>query len=403
MIADKEVYHKIQQMSTLIPQKKSHITPPSTLPHLPNPAQTRYNTRMKKTIVTPIQKRIYLTLVAAVFVLLLWMLKAYLWPFLVALMVYLALDKPYAKLHDSLGKAGRFAPFLMTLIVLIGIFVPIGFLLGATANEAIELSQDVGDKITLEEVSNYLESDNFVTNTLDRFNYDITELDDQLLDFLRNSSSSIFDGIKNTALSGFSAIINFFFMIIFLYFLFKDGEKLKERFYKAMPFPDELEKRLIERMARVTKDVFYGNIIITILQGAAVGIIFAIFSLPSPILLGSLAGFLSLVPVVGTFVVWIPAAIYLFFQGSFVSGIILTAWCLFAGIALDSFVKPKILDKKLNLHPILIFFALLGGLSVFGVFGIILGPLVAVLFIALWEVVRDWQEIKKEFNLVEEK
>jgi len=165
----------------------------------------------------------------------------------------------------------------------------------------------------------------------------------------------------------------------------------------------KLDHATLERALKAQKNVFYGNIVITFLQGAAVGVGLALLGVPHPILLGFVAGIFSLIPIVGTFIVWVPAAIFIYFTDGIAFALVFAIWAAAANIILDNIVKPKILDKKLNLHPILIFFSLLGGLQIFGFVGIILGPLVAVLFISLWGIVRDWKNIKKELNLQEEK
>lgn len=354
------------------------------------------------TTITKNQKRAFLIVVLAAFLLLVWMLRFYLWPFLLALLIYLILDELYIKLLNRVGKRAVLASSIMLTSILIVVFVPLGLLIGALAGEAVDVSIDLRDNISKEQIDGYLASDNIITETMAAANIDLTTLDDRAIEYLQNSSSSIFGGVKDTLLNSFHAVLDFFFMLVFLFFLFKDGERLKKRFYEIMPYPDELEKRIVHRMGSVAKDVFYGNIVITFLQGAAIGVALAILGIPHPILLGLLAGIFSLIPVVGTFIIWIPAMIYLWVQGDIVGAIALAVWSIGANTVLDNIVKPKILDKKLNLHPILIFFSLLGGLQVFGFVGILLGPLVAVLFISLWEIVRDWDSIKKELNIKEE-
>ncbi|MFC1641011.1 AI-2E family transporter [Patescibacteria group bacterium] len=352
---------------------------------------------------TTTHKRIFLAVFAAVFILLLWMLRFYFWPFMIALIIYLILDKPYLKMYVALGKKKTLSAIIMVAVILLVLFVPLGFLIGSLATEAIGVSQSLANRVTIEQIDAFLAEENIITQGLKSANLDIETIDERAIEYLENYSSTLFDGIRSALLSSFNAVLNFLFMVIFLFFLFRDGEKIKKRFYKIMPYPDELEKRIVHRMGTVTKDVFYGNIVITFLQGAAISVGLAIFGVPHPILLGLVAGIFSLIPVVGTFIVWIPVAIYLYATGDAVPAFVLSVWAIVANLVLDNVIKPKILDKKLNLHPMIVFFALLGGLQVFGFAGIILGPIIAVLFIALWEIVRDWDQIKEDFNILEEK
>jgi len=132
----------------------------------------------------------------------------------------------------------------------------------------------------------------------------------------------------------------------------------------------------------------YGVFTIAIVQGTLGGLAFWILGLPSAIVWGVAMIFLSMIPMLGAFIVWVPAAIYLFATGHYVKGVVLVLWGTLVIGMIDNFLRPKLVGGRTKLHELLIFFAVLGGLQVFGVLGIVLGPVVLAITLALVDVFR---------------
>ena len=143
-------------------------------------------------------------------------------------------------------------------------------------------------------------------------------------------------------------------------------------------------ERLISRATEVMTATIRGNFIVITIQALLGGVGFVIFGLSSPVLLGSLYGLASLIPVIGITLVWLPAATYLVLSGNLFGGIGLVVWCIGSNLLMDNVVGPKIVAGKTRLHPLFILFGVLGGIQLFGLFGIILGPtIIALSFVAL--------------------
>jgi predicted PurR-regulated permease PerM len=130
----------------------------------------------------------------------------------------------------------------------------------------------------------------------------------------------------------------------------------------------------------------YGGLLVAIVQGILGGLAFWILGLPSPVLWGTAMGFLSLIPIGGTALIWVPTSIILLIQGAFAKGIILLAIGVFVISMMDNFLRPLLVGARTKIHPLLLFFSVLGGIQAFGMIGLVAGPLVATLCITLIEI-----------------
>jgi predicted PurR-regulated permease PerM len=185
------------------------------------------------------------------------------------------------------------------------------------------------------------------------------------------------------------AIVQMVLVVFTLFYLFRDGDRIRRAIYDILP----LERIQMHDIAVRTRDVIgatiYGVLVISAIQGTLGTIIFSILGLPSPLLWGVVMFFLSMIPMAGAFLVWVPAAIYLALTGAYVKAAILVAWGILVIGSIDNFLSPRLVGRRARLHELLIFFAVLGGLEVFGVLGVVLGPVVVAITLALIEMLRQ--------------
>jgi predicted PurR-regulated permease PerM len=184
-------------------------------------------------------------------------------------------------------------------------------------------------------------------------------------------------------------VVEIFFVIFTMYYLFRDGERMREAVYNVLPLDDRKAHEIIDRTQEVISASVYGVLVIALIQGALGGLAFWALGLPSPLLWGVVMVFLSMIPMAGAFVVWVPAAIFLVLTGHWGKAIILTAWGALVIGSVDNFLRPKLVGEKTRLHELIIFFSVLGGLQVFGVIGLVLGPVIVAITIALLDVLRQ--------------
>ncbi|MBA2527596.1 MAG: AI-2E family transporter, partial [Pyrinomonadaceae bacterium] len=170
------------------------------------------------------------------------------------------------------------------------------------------------------------------------------------------------------------------------YYLFRDGDKIFAALRDALPLENKQATAIMARTREVIGASVYGVLAIAIVQGVLGGLAFWALGVPSAIVWGVVMIFLSMIPMLGAFLVWVPAAAYLALAGHPVKALFMVLWgTLVIGMA-DNFLRPKLVGDRTKLHELLIFFAVLGGLQVFGVLGIVLGPVVLAITLALVDV-----------------
>jgi len=224
-----------------------------------------------------------------------------------------------------------------------------------------------------------------------------------MLIVIRQTTFSTFTGITSILAVPLNIIINFFFMVLMLFFLLKDGYKLDKTVYDILPFPDDIEKMVVIRLKEVIKILLAGNLLMMVVQGLMVGIGFYLAGLNMPLLWGSVAAVFSLIPVIGTTFVWVPAALYLGISGEPFYAVFLSIWSFFWYIFLENLIKPKVFGNKLNFHPIIFFFLLLGSIKTLNLPGIIVGPILLTLYFSFWEIYKILRNQEKIEELKKQK
>lgn len=290
--------------------------------------------------------------------------------------------------RDSLA---ALATCLLVLLVVVG---PISFLVVSLATEvaavyaAFELHLARG---TFDELAQVRHNPNirWVTDWLGQY-VDLSQVDlvgaatealRQVSVFLVRNSTILVGGVVG-------AVGNFLLTLVTMFFLLRDGSRLVHAFSSLTPISRESEELISVKFREVTRAVVVGSLVTALAQGAAGGLVFWLLGIPNVIFWSAAMALFSLVPVVGTAVVWVPWAIYLVLVGSTVKAIILVlAAVLFVGM-IDNVVRPLFIEGQSGMHTLLVFFALMGGVAYFGVSGLIFGPIVVSLALTFIELFR---------------
>ena len=183
----------------------------------------------------------------------------------------------------------------------------------------------------------------------------------------------------------FDALITF----LVLFFFLKDGKDLTRELIELLPLPQKQSEKIFKGISETVTANVYGVLGIAAIQGALMTIGFLLLGLPSPVMWGIVTAFASMVPLVGTAVVWIPAALYFVLKGAYAKGIIMAVW---GGVLVgtsDNIVRPLLVGTRVKLYPLVIFFSIFGGAQAFGLVGLILGPVIATMLIAITKTLRE--------------
>lgn len=190
----------------------------------------------------------------------------------------------------------------------------------------------------------------------------------------------------NIGQSTFEFIVNVAIMLYLLFFLFRDGHALSRRVKDAIPLRVELRDALLEKFTVVIRATVKGSLLMALAQGALGGLIFWILGIHAAMLWAVLMAFLSLLPAVGSGLVWMPVALYLIATSSFLQGAILIAYGFLVIGLVDNLLRPMLVGKDTKLPDYVVLISTLGGIETFGLNGFVIGPVIAAMFIAVWDI-----------------
>jgi predicted PurR-regulated permease PerM len=208
-----------------------------------------------------------------------------------------------------------------------------------------------------------------------------------LEDGLKKVTTFIAESAFNFVVKLPKRLLDVFITFFMIFFLFRDGKKFVKAIEKAAPLKKNFRTKIFKQLHELTRAIIYGIFVIAVVEGILAAITFKLFDVSSPILWGLIVFILALLPAIGGAIIWVPAMIIKFSSGEPALGIgILVGGILISSI--DTFLKPKIIGDKAKVHPILILLGVLGGLSLFGIIGVIIGPLILVLLITVIKMSR---------------
>ena len=312
-------------------------------------------------------------------------------PFLDVLLWALVLVIVFYPVHRRIlarTKSPSWSALLSSVLVIVTILVPLSLVTLALVRELAAFAQGLQSN-----ADSFLNPESpVVRKILDRLSpyVDVEQLrsHDFLAERLRGLSGVI-AGRTLGFLGGFvGVIVQTFFVIFTMYYLFRDGERLRSALRNSLPLASAKSNEIFRRTNEVIGASVYGVLVIASIQGTIGGIAFWLLGLPSPLLWGVVMIFLSMIPMLGAFIVWVPAAIFLAVTGHWAKALILSIVGALVIGSIDNFLRPKLVGEKTRLHELLIFFSVLGGLNVFGVLGLVLGPVIVAIALALIDVFR---------------
>jgi predicted PurR-regulated permease PerM len=310
---------------------------------------------------------------------------------LLAAVLAIALHPIHKWLVKLLRGRDKLSSLLMTFFVILLVIGPAIMLFGILTTQAVDVYQG----ITSGTQSGKLPA--AWTEIIDRFlrhiaAYPLLSAID-MKGFLLKSIGSVSSGLaaqfgallRNTVILAIDLTV----MLIALFFFFLNGDNYYHSLIDMLPFSSEHKKTVARQVHDTFIAVINGVFLIALVQGVLTGIGFALFGLPVPVFWGSLAAICALLPVGGAALVWLPGVLFLYVKGSIVRSILLLFWGLVFVTLPDNFVKPILIGRKAKIPTFFLFISILGGLNVYGVFGVLLGPIVVTMLSAFIHIYRE--------------
>ncbi|MBA4788765.1 MAG: AI-2E family transporter [Rhizobiales bacterium] len=337
----------------------------------------------------------FLTVVVLVTVAFFWLMLPFYGALLWAVILAILFNPLQRWLVRVLGGRENLAAALSVLACICIVVLPGSVILASLAQEATGLYNQISTRnFDPAEIAGRLREalPTFLKDVLPPFNLEgFREIEARLASLLGEASQVIAARALSIGQGTAQLFIGLGVMIYVLFFLFRDGGTLSARIREASPLSARHTDDLLGKFSDVLKATVKGNVIIAVIQGAIGGVAFWLLDLEAALLWGVLMAMLSLVPAVGAFLIWGPAALYLLASGQYLKGIILLCIGLFVISLIDNLLRPPLVGKGTRLPDYVVLVSTLGGLSLFGMNGFVIGPLIAALFVAVWSLFSEDQ------------
>ncbi|MFP5406529.1 MAG: AI-2E family transporter [Gammaproteobacteria bacterium] len=317
-----------------------------------------------------------------------------LWPFYGAVFWGVVLAILFAPLYRRLLRAMRFrrtpAALATLAIIVVIVILPLTLITAALVQQGAGIYQmiqsgEVNFPRYFEQILGVLPD--WVTALLDRFGvFDIGSMQQKLAAGVTQGSQFLAKQALGIGQNTLDFVIGFFITLYLAFFLIRDGGALAGRMKEAIPLDAHYKRSLFRKFTTVVRATVKGNVVIAIVQGVLGGIAFWFLGINGVLLWGVLMAFLSLLPAVGAALVWVPVALYLLATGAVGHGIGLVAYGVLVMGLVDNLLRPILVGKDTKLPDYVVLISTLGGMAIFGINGFVIGPMIAAMFMAVWDI-----------------
>jgi predicted PurR-regulated permease PerM len=317
-----------------------------------------------------------------------------LWPYSGAVSWAVFLAIVFSSLQDRSVDVCRghrgWAAFGTLMVIVVSVLLPTALLTAAITQEAVAFYERVRSGEI--QIGQYFQRGvealpTWARGLLDRFGVgDLTLVQDKVVELLGRSGQTITSRVFSIGQNTLEFLVSFFVMLYLLFFLLRDGRELAASAARAMPLKQAHTTRLLTQFATVVRATVKGNVVVALVQGTLGGLAFWTLGIAGPLLWGAVMALLSLLPAVGAALVWGPVAIYLASTGSVLPALGLTLWGVLVIGLVDNVLRPILVGRDTRMPDYLVLIATLGGLTVFGLNGFVIGPVIAAMFLVTWDI-----------------
>lgn len=353
-----------------------------------------------------IQHKAFLLLLAVITLAFFWLLlpffSAVFWAVILAI-IFQPLQRQFER---RFGSRSNLAAALSVIVCIVIAIIPMAIIFGSLVNEGAKLVQQaqsgaIDTTAILTEIQSHIPAR--VQTMLDRIggDFDFDAIRERVVGLAQQLGQLVAGRAINLGQNTLRFVVATGIMLYVLFFLFRDGRSIARNIRASMPLSDAYNQRLLDKFVGVVRATVKGNIVIAAIQGTIGGVTLWALGIDAALLWGALMVFLSLLPAVGAALVWVPIAIWLFATGAIWEGSVL----VFVGVAViglvDNILRPVLVGKDTRLPDYVILVSTVGGLSIFGINGFVVGPLIAALFVAGWTIFREERDERRRQEAAE--
>jgi predicted PurR-regulated permease PerM len=311
-------------------------------------------------------KYLFLATVAILVIISFFIIKPYIIPLISAFVLAYLIRPLYFKMSKSINK--HLSAIICTFLILLIIIAPLGLIIGGVTQQANAALSDTNMKILFEGLSS--------NNLIQKLNIDLESVRVQTVELIISTLSSAASHLP-------SILISLIITVLGIYYILVRWESLAKSLERYLPFRDK--KQVRQDISKATNSIIYGSLVLAFLESIIAGIGFFIIGVDGYLISAALIFFLAFIPGLGPTIIWVPLAIYYFIFGNVAISIGIVIIGLILSFGIDIILRGKVLGKGSNIHPLLMLVGILGGISLFGIFGFIIGPLILVYTLELLE------------------
>ena len=345
-------------------------------------------------MIDKLERRTFLAALTLVTGLFLYLIKPFFAPILWACIIAILFHPVQLRLEQKFGEWPNLTALTTLTACVFLVVLPVLLLLTSFLQQGVALYQrvDTGEIQPAQYIDQIRQAFPVVQEFLERVGVDIVSLRENATEAALVAGSFLTQNAVAVGIGTFNFLLKLALMLYIAFFLLRDGRQLVEKLVHVIPMGDERERLLFKNIAGVARATVKGNLLVAMVQGALGGIIFWILGIPAPLLWGVVMMVLSLIPAVGASLVWLPAAVYLYAAGQWIAAtVLITYGILIIGFA-DNILRPLLVGRDTKLPDWMVLLSTLGGIALLGINGFVVGPLIAVLFVAFWQI------FGKDFN-----
>ena len=341
-----------------------------------------------------LQKGFFLGFLALVTIAFVWLVSPFLMPVFWAAALAIIFHPVDRFIQQSLDGRATIAALITLLIILLTVIVPAMLLASAVASEAAALYGRIqSGEFDPNEILNWFQASvPAATGYLADIGIDIADVRKNISALAVNGSQFVGSLALMVGQNAVNFTVMFFLMLYLLFFFLRDGEKILEVLVRVLPLGDDRERALFTKFAEVSRAAIKGTLLIGAIQGALGGLMFYFVGIEGAVFWGVMMMVLSLLPVVGASLVWGPAALIMLINGELGNALFLILFGAIAIGLIDNLLRPLLVGRDTRMPDYLVLFSTLGGLSLFGISGFVLGPVVAALFLSTWVMFAEENE-----------
>jgi len=286
------------------------------------------------------------------------------------------------------------ASLFMIIFILLVLIIPVGWFISTLSNEAFEFYNTTRDTVSLKKIQQILDSNSIWAQRAKKIGKMTgVEFTPEAIETLTASVGKkvglfLYNQGRAMASNLFSFLVHFFLMMMTIYYLFRDGMRLKDYVTRLLPVPKEQMEKVVGTFQEMGRAIIIGNCLAGVVQGVLGGCGFYIFGLSSPFLWGAVIAFMAFLPVIGASIVFIPAAVILMLHGEVGAGVGFLIYNISYSSIIEYMIKPRVIGQGMQMNSLLVFIGIIGGIKLFGILGIIYGPLIITIFLTLAEIYR---------------